>query len=140
MKNYWVDYKGGIINQPKKARGILTFQEQQLDFKSEKSNFTIPIKSIVDVRVRNETDSGDVIAGALALGIVGAILGNRSKIGVMTISYQDATSDPQYPEFSFVTIVRHGIEVKSVDLITEAAKQLYELRLESKKNRDLGEK
>lgn len=132
MKHYWMDYRGGLVSQPKKARGVLVFQEEQLDFKSDETNFTIPIRSIVDVRVRDETDRRNVVAGAVALGVVGALIGSRSKINIMTISFRDVVGDFQHPEFALVPITRQGKAVKNADLIVEVMTQLSELRQNAK--------
>jgi len=158
MNTYNVRYLGGVTIKPEKAKGTLTLEERQLEFKSEKTSFTIPLESIVDVNTQSKTDKTYALAaGLIGLimvfllgGLIGLIAGflaggvtclivfalarknKEDQIGVLAISFKDAVDDLQHPEFAFMPVVRQAVESKSIDLVKEATKQLYELRLKAK--------
>ena len=137
MDTYKVQYLGGVTIYPEKAKGTLTFEQHQLTFKSEKNNLTIPTDSIVDVKTRPKTDKTLMAGSYLALGLLGPLWARKNKedqIGILTISFTDAVGDLQHPEFAFMPTVRQAAEIKSIDLVNEATKQLYELRLKTKGN------
>lgn len=110
------------------VEGTLEFESTKLVFNSKGVSFEIPVDQIEDAMLGSISNAKEMAMLYAAVGMLSFMM-KKDKLKTMLLSFKDQKGILQHPEFAFLPKT-----IKEVNLVDEAMKKLYELRVKAKEN------